>query len=285
MLLPKKKLIRLCSASIVIFFIVRMLRSVEIVSKQKTKKIQNFEINTSTAEDEILFQYLYDYIEEYRIISILDVPCSISTPWMLKLLRNLSIEFNHKFSYHGVEFDNSNLHLYRETYKAYANEWKFSAIDYTKDPLPNNYEVILFYETFEYLSMSETINALEIVSKTTGSKYLLTTTFNDTLNRNSENTNREFIQIDLNKPPYSLNKPVKVFRVGEKRFLNLYEIQQYLKKIDFKIFRNNTAKWLYERHHPNEKKGNKKPGIAKIKANTNSKNTKSVTKKDKTKKN
>ena len=178
------------------------------------------------------------------------------------------------------------MHLYRETYKDYANEWKFSAIDYTKDPLPNNYEVILFYETFEYLSMNETLNALEIVAKTTGSRYLLTTTFNDTINRNSENTNREYIQIDLNKPPYSLNKPVKVLEVGEKRFLNLYEIQQYLKKIDFKIFRGNTAKWLYQKYHPNEKKGNKKPGNAKIKkVNANSKNTKSVANKDKPKKN
>ena len=83
MLLPKKKLIRLCIACLAIFFIVRMLRNdLPFSPDQKTENVQNFEIKKLTAEDEKLFQYLYDYIEEYRIISILDVPCSISTPWM-----------------------------------------------------------------------------------------------------------------------------------------------------------------------------------------------------------
>lgn len=85
------------------------------------------------------------------------------------------------------------------------------------------------------------VNSLEAYSRVRGAKYLLVGSYFDNF---IENINIEIGQeflINLTKPPFNLNKYIRIYfesnYIGPRKSLILYDIANYLSKVDFNKIR------------------------------------------------
>ena len=177
---------------------------------------------------------IYDFIKRYKIKSMLDAPCG-SMKWMPLLLTNLSLETNHKFKYCGVDVVESviNKSLYR--FKNFSDEWSFKVVDLTEQPLPENYELLFSRDALQHLPYVKVVRALKSFSRTKGAKYLAVGSYPSRQEKNKNIAVGDFFWIDLTTSPFNLKQYVEILdeRTPDYKKLIVYDIQNYLSKIDF----------------------------------------------------
>jgi hypothetical protein len=176
-------------------------------------------------------------IKKYNINSMIDAPCGAML-WMPFLLRNLSDQF----SYHGIDIVESIINASRIKYSSQTN-WNFSFIDFSSQTLPNdkNYELIFSRDALQHLSYEKIINALENFSKTPNVRYLLVGTYKNANSNKNIGPGGVFL-INLFKKPFELTEYLDLYEekfdtIEGTKFLALYDVQNYLKNIDFNEMR------------------------------------------------
>jgi len=189
-------------------------------------------------------QILYDIIDKYRIISMLDLSCDIQ---ITSLLKNLSIEFNRKFSYHGVCYNDTLVQILQSQYES---ERKFSKIDIPKESLPIGYELIFLDYTSKNQTIFDLVNMLYSFAYTKNSVYLLISSRipNEPFQIYSIlNENGNILNLDLTRTPFNLTNFVQKYEndIDEKKYLLLYELSE-MKKINFKKIKTESELLINE---------------------------------------
>lgn len=183
---------------------------------------------------------LYKVIKKYNLKSMIDAPCGAML-WMPLLLKNLSLTQN-EFYYHGIDIVESIINTSRVNYSNESN-WKFSYLDFTSQKLPQDYqyELIFSRDALQHLSYDKVINALENFANTPNVKYLLVGTYKN-MDKNKNIKPGDAFLINLFKHPFFLEKYLDLFEERKDgnentKFLVLYDVQNYLKNIDFNEMR------------------------------------------------
>ncbi len=218
-------------------------------------------INTHSRDDNILKientnKILYDIIDKYRIISMIDLGCNI---FGSSLLKNLSIEFNRKFTYHGV-CNNDTLIKILES--QYTNESNFSKFDFVKESLPPKYELIFL----DYAPANHTINDVIMMlysfANTKNSVYLLVSSriTNEPI-YSILNEEGIIMNLDLTKMPFNLTNYVQKYEIDSdyEKYLLLYELSE-MKKINFKKMKKESELFV---------NGSKEKSFTSFKGSTN----------------
>jgi hypothetical protein len=184
---------------------------------------------------------LYNVIKKFKIHSMLDAPCG-SLAWMPLLLDNITNEIP-DFRYHGVDVVESIIKLSRERYS--NRKWQLSLLDITSQDLPDNYDLIFSRDALQHLPLTKVVDALKIISKTSGSRYFLVGSYL----KSGKNFNIKignYFPIDLKKYPFNLDKYIEIFdeETAHLKYLVLYDIQNYLKFVNYSLIYSNINKLI-----------------------------------------
>ena len=185
---------------------------------------------------------LYTVIRKYNIESMLDAPCG-SMSWMPVLLRNLSQITNKRFRYHGIDVVET---IVRKSQIKYANKrlypnWRMSVVDFSRQPVPNGYDLIFSRDALQHLTLDLVVDSLERFAHAQGSRYLLVGSY--LLAGNASNvwitSIGEYFPINLTESPFLLTEFIDQFAERDKfqKHLILYDVPNYLRHFDFAAMR------------------------------------------------
>lgn len=188
---------------------------------------------------------IYEVVQKYKINSMLDAPCGAMV-WMPIVLRNLTAT-NPKFRYHGIDVVNKVVSNSRDRFGNEFKNWKFSVFDFSQRPLPSDYDLIFSRDALQHLPLITVVEALKSFSTAKNSRYLLVGSY---LNggTNKKINIGDYFAINLTQPPFNLKNYVEVFKEGvefgaNEKHLVLYDIPNYLSKIDFNVIMNDALKY------------------------------------------
>ena len=189
-------------------------------------------------------EIIYKVVNKYKINSMLDAPCG-GMLWMPVILRNLSAS-NANFRYHGIDLVDSAISKTREKYKNDYKNWQFSVYDLTRGNLPNDYDLIFSRDALQHIPLLNVYEALKSFAAVKNSKYLLVGSYlNSTTNVNI--AAGDYFSINLTLPPFNLDKFVEVFKetieINSQKYLVLYDIPNYLSKVDFDKMKSDILKF------------------------------------------
>ena len=190
---------------------------------------------------------LYKVIKKYKINSILDAPCGAMV-WMPELLKNLTVS-NIFFKYHGIDIVESVITKSREKYANDFKNWNFSLFDLTRGPLPSDYDLIFSRDALQHLPLLAVYEALKSFATANNSRYLLVGSYLEN-KKNIQIKPGEYFDINLTLPPFNLDKYEEQYREAifdyklDKKFLILYDIPNYLSKIDFEKMKNDILSFI-----------------------------------------
>ena len=158
--------------------------------------------------------------------------------WIPLLLKNITREIK-DFKYYGVDVVESIINASKLRYKDMSHLWEIDVLDFTQQQLPLDYDLILSRDALQHLPLEKVIDALKIFSRTSGAKYLLVGSYLEEVDENRNIKTGDYFAINLMKQPFNLNKYVEIFneQVAHKKYLILYDIQNYLSKIDFDLMK------------------------------------------------
>ena len=133
-----------------------------------------------------------------KITSLLDIPCG-DFKWMQKV--DLS-----KIDYIGADIVEELIKNNKEQYKEKDN-FIFMVLDLIKDPLPKS-DIIIIRDCLVHLSFADIFTAINNI-KSSGCKYLLTTTFPNH-HLNNDITTGDWRTINLQEKPFNLPSPILI---------------------------------------------------------------------------
>ena len=119
--------------------------------------------------------------------------------------------------------------------------------DSTKNEIILSYELILSRDGFQHLPLSKTVDALASFSKVKGARYLLVSSYmKNNLNRNIRIG--DYFPINLTIHPFNMTEYVSIFKEvnakkgDDQKYLLLYDIPNYLSKLDFDKIKHESNK-------------------------------------------
>ena len=137
-------------------------------------------------------------LNDMKITSVLDIPCG-DFRWMQKV--DLS-----KIDYIGADIVEELIKINKEQYKEKSN-FKFMVLNLIKEPLPKS-DIIIIRDCLVHLSNADIFAAMNNI-KSSGCKYLLTTTFPNH-HLNSDITTGAWRTINLQEKPFNLPSPILI---------------------------------------------------------------------------
>lgn len=149
-------------------------------------------------QTEILVSKLPILFKEYDIKTILDLPCG-DFKWMQTI--DLS-----SFNYVGGDIVEELININKNIYLEQSNR-KFIVIDLINDPLPAC-DIIIVRDCLVHLSYDNINKAIKNI-KSSGCKYLLTTTFTNK-NLNKDIVTGDWRPLNLEKSPFYFPSPILV---------------------------------------------------------------------------
>lgn len=149
-------------------------------------------------QTESLINDLDKLLTDMNIVSVLDLPCG-DFKWMQKV--DLS-----KIDYVGAdiveELIKNNIKQYKE-----RENLKFIVLNLITDPLPKS-DMIIVRDCLVHLSYEDINSAIKNI-KSSGSKYLLTTTFTD-YHLNHDIVTGDWRPLNLQEKPFNFSSPILV---------------------------------------------------------------------------
>jgi hypothetical protein len=179
---------------------------------------------------------------------MLDAPCG-SGLWMEHLLKNITL-IQRNFRYLGVDIVDTLIDELNIKFRK-ANKIKFLAADFTQ-PLvdPNqiiSYELILSRDGFQHLPLSKIVDALYNFSNLKRARYLLVSSYlKNNLNKNIRIG--DYFPINLTVHPFNMTGYISIFKEinakmnDDQKYLLLYDIPNYLAKLDFDKIKHESNK-------------------------------------------
>jgi hypothetical protein len=146
----------------------------------------------------LVIQFLNKTFKEYSISSVLDLPCG-DFNWMSR------VELE-GIKYTGGDIVDDLIKANIQRYREFKNV-DFKVIDLVNDSLPKS-DLIFVRDCLAHLSNKEVFKAIGNI-KSSGSKYLLTTTYPD--HDNVDILTGDFRAINLQREPFNLPEPVLIF--------------------------------------------------------------------------
>lgn len=153
-------------------------------------------------ETQHLRQTIAKLLKDLKITSLLDAPCG-DFGWLSKLDMT-------GLHYTGMDILENIIKDHQETYKSSAR-YTFIQGNIVEAPLPRS-DLILCRDCLVHLSNGEILRTLENF-KRSGSRYLLTTTFQD-CEVNMDIVRGDWRLINLTKPPFNLPEPDIILTEG-----------------------------------------------------------------------
>ena len=153
---------------------------------------------SESIQTQILISKLPALLKEYNIKRILDLPCG-DFNWM----RNIDLS---DFNYTGGDIVEELIKKNKKIYLEQPN-YKFIVIDLITDPLPAS-DLIIVRDCLVHLSYDNIKQAIKNI-KSSGCKYLLTTTFTDK-NENKDIITGDWRPLNLEKPPFCFPAPILI---------------------------------------------------------------------------
>lgn len=147
-----------------------------------------------------LIKDLEKLLNDMNITSVLDIPCG-DFKWMQKV--DLS-----KIDYIGADIVEELIKSNKEQYKE-KNNLKFKVLNLINDPLPKS-DIIIIRDCLVHLSYEDIYNAIENI-KSSGCKYLLTTTFTNH-HLNSNIATGDWRRLNLQEKPFNFPYPILVIK-------------------------------------------------------------------------
>lgn len=153
----------------------------------------------STLESaQVLIEELPKLLKKYKVEKMLDAACG-DFNWMKEV--DLGVD------YIGIDIVKE---IVDANSKEYANEARtFKNLNFIEDELPK-VDLILCRDVFIHIPNKTILRALENF-KSSGAKYLLTTTYNK-INRNFNMFPGGFRKLNLENPPFNLGAPLDVIK-------------------------------------------------------------------------
>ena len=183
---------------------------------------------------------LYEVIKKYKIKSMIDAPCG-SMAWIPLLLKNITVEVNSEFKYFGVDVVESVINNSKAKYAKMYPQWQMSAFDFTTQDLPGNYDLIFSRDALQHLPLAKVVDALKMFARTKGTRYLLVGSYLESANPNQNTHIGGYFDIDVTRSPFNLVQFVETYiekRDQHKKYLVLYDVKNYLSKIDFDLIKS-----------------------------------------------
>lgn len=159
----------------------------------------------------VLIENLNKLISDYKIKSILDVPCG-DFNWMKHV--NLS-----KLDYIGGDIVEDLISTNIKRYADFKN-CSFKTIDIVNDKLPKS-DIVIVRDCFVHLSNKEIKKAIENI-KSSGSNFLLTTTYVDHFN-NFDIITGEWRELNMQEKPFLFPEPILLINEDCKECKGLLE--------------------------------------------------------------
>lgn len=188
---------------------------------------------------------IFKVINKYKIKSMIDAPCG-SMVWMEQLLNNLT-KLNVKFKYLGIDVVDS---ILNEAKLKFRNKnIQFLSADFTQLAIDDEYkyEIIFSRDGLQHLPLVKIVDSLRVFAQVKGAKYLLVSSYlNNMMNKNIRVG--DYFPINLTRHPFNLTGYVSVFEemkakvVTDQKYLLLYDIPNYINKIDFESMKHDANK-------------------------------------------
>lgn len=170
----------------------------EIYSTNKWKgETSRSGTGSDPSQTRIVIDTLNNVIDEFKVRSILDLPCG-DFEWM----KNVSLE---NVNYIGADIVDALID--RNTKKFARENISFQVIDLIKNELPKS-DMIITRDCLVHLCFEDIFTSLKNI-KSSGSKYLLTTTFPGH-SKNADIVTGRWRTLNLHLPPFSFPKPIKL---------------------------------------------------------------------------
>lgn len=181
-------------------------------------------------EDDIV----YDIFDKYGLKSIIQIGCGALSE-TYKILFNLTQTIE-DFKYFGCDLNEDFIEMNKKRFKHVINKWTFEKLNFIEQPLPDDYDLILSRTALMHLSIESILDTFHVMANAKQAKYLLVTS--NFVKKNSNPENGRFRHVNLLIHPFNLTKYVDVFHLNKKKMFILYDIPNYLSKIDFKSIKN-----------------------------------------------
>jgi hypothetical protein len=116
---------------------------------------------------------------------------------------------------------------------------------FTQQKLPSSYDLILTRDALQHLPLVKVADALKQFSRTGKARYLLAGSYVKTGQNKNINIG-DYFTVDLTKHPFGLNQTVEIFdeKVPDLKHLVLYDIKNYLSKVNFDLIYSNINSML-----------------------------------------
>jgi len=149
-------------------------------------------------QTETLIRELNGLFKELNIVSVLDIPCG-NFHWMQKV--NLS-----KTNYVGADIVTELIESNKQNYQE-SDRLNFQVLNLITDPLPQC-DLIIVRDCLVHFSNKDILNAITNI-KSSGSKYLLTTTFTNH-HMNFDIVTGDWRPLNLQDKPFNFAPPLMI---------------------------------------------------------------------------
>ena len=169
--------------------------------------------NINTQQSENLISSLVEFIKNYKINSILDMPCG-DFLWMNKLIKKIDIK-----KYLGVDIVDD---LINENIKKYKNgNINFRAFDIVNFDTSEEFDLVLMRDFFIHTN-NEDIKKILLNIKNMNIKYFAFENYD--ISKNTDVIIGKHRKINLKLDPFNLESPIYSFRDFEiDKFIYVYE--------------------------------------------------------------
>ena len=150
------------------------------------------------------------YALKKKVLRVLDIPCG-DLRWMSVFLRNRT-----DLEYTGMDIVPDIIKHHKKTYSDHA--WTFRVHDIVAEPLTTSYDLIFSRDMTQHLTIGDTLRVLKHFSAS-GSHFAMLTTYPSTVHNERDlnlGSKGRYHSQDLERPPYSLTRPICVRQEKEK---------------------------------------------------------------------
>jgi hypothetical protein len=168
---------------------------------------------------------LLNFLINHNVQTIMDSSCG-SMYWMPHVLESYA-KINPGFHFLGLDVTCSLIAQHKLMFQNNTN-WSFQCLDYTQDPLPLGYDVIISRDSLQHLPIKYAFEFLSNV-KSSKAKYLMIGSYLEDPNVNADVPVGGYYSIDVTRAPFNVSpKPYMIFKENPdsvQKFLLVWKIQ------------------------------------------------------------